>query len=315
MFDYNIINDMLNNEVVNFKPHELLYIQRIVDVVLKNDKNLIATKFKNHIEAYQSLKLVYKFLEELNPKYADIFKKATDKGRLKLDYDVDETGGSYYDEDEGKIMYVPINHNIHDSSTMVHELMHDINLEPDKLSATRFLFTEATSILGEMLYHDYLVEHNLYVHDARANLKETFWFASRRTKKTDFEIQLILNYLNEGFVNDGTIKSLTKYDNEYNFQVNYSLSEIVDEQNFGFYNDQKYVIGILFASYMYNRIKTDNKKIHELYAINEIMNDISFGELMLFLDLESHRHDEYLLTSESLEKLNKSYQKVLKNIG
>lgn len=314
MFDYNVINDMLSEELMNAKPRQLLYIQRIVDVVLSNYKSLTATRFKNNFEAYQSLKLVYKFLNELNPKYADIFKNAIDNGRLKLEYDL-YSGCSYYDELDGKIMLIPINHDIHDSSTMVHELMHDINLNPNKLSATRFLFTESISILGEMLYHDFLVDNNLFVHDAKANLKETFWFATRISKKTDFEIQLMLNYLNDGFINDGTIKNLTTYDDEYNFQVNYSLNEIIDDNTFGFYDDQKYVIGILFACYMYNRIKTDKNKINDLFTINEIMNDVSFRELMYFLDLESHKSDEFLLTSDSIEKLNKSYQKVLKNIG
>ena len=210
-------------------------------------------------------------------------------------------------------MLIPINHNIHDSSTMVHELMHNLNMRPDYLSITRFLFTESISILGEMLYASYLIENNLYIHDIKVNLKDLFWSASRISMKNDFDIQLMLEYLNDGYVNDKTIKNL-RLNREYNYQIDYSLSEL-ETSNFGFDMDQRYSIGILFACYMYERIKNNKKNIVELFEINEMINDISFKELMAYLGLETEKKDEFLLTNDSLDILEKSYKKVLKSIG
>ena len=66
---------------------------------------------------------------------------------------------------------------------------------------------------------------------------------------------------------------------------------------------------------MYERIKINSKNKHELFDINDMINEISFKELMSYLDLETEKKDEFLLTNDSLDILEKSYKKVLKSIG
>lgn len=314
MFDYNKINDILDEYCNGASANELIYIQDIVNIVLNNSKDFHSAKMKDSIEVYQSLKMVYKFLNSLDKNYATYFQKAIEDKRLILDYDL-YCGCSYFDVEKGKLMCIPISHTISDSFVMSHELMHDMNLKPYKLNLTRHLFTESISILAELLYYDYLVENNLYVHDAKAYIQQVFWHAHRKSMKNDFEIQLMLNYINNGFVNDCTIKNLTTMDREYNYQIAYSLSDMINDGDIGIDCDQRYSIGIIFASYMYDCINNNKGKVGEFLALNELMHDISFNELMYYLDLETERFNNFVLTKESKNILKQSYQKVIKKIG
>ena len=297
----------------NSNIEEFIYIRRIIDIILNNKHHFEYREFNTYIELYKSLTLVYKFLKELNPNYEKYFERKLDDGTFSFDYNYD-MGYSYLDKNLHKRILIPVKNDIHDAFVIIHELMHNKNLTIESDSITRHLFTESLSILGEMLFHDYLIKKNIYVHDANKHISDVFWAASRITMKNDFEVKLCIQYLNDKYINSNTIKDLSCNDDEYNWQIYYSIIDAVKANSLALDTDQRYSIGIVFASYMHQRIKNNPNKIEELFDLNEIVNDIKLDELMYYLDLDVENTDNTVLTFDSIKKLEKAYVKELKNL-
>lgn len=307
------LNQILYNYLKNSNAEEFIFIQRIIDIILNNKHHFEYKGFNKQIELYRSLTLVYKFLKQLNPNYEKYFERKLDDGTISFNYDY-EIGCSYFDESYNKRILIPVTHSIHDSFVIIHELMHNKNLKIDSDSITRHLFTESMSILGEMLFHDYLVEKHLYVHDANKHMEDVFWAAYRITMKNDFEVKLSLSYLDDNYLSDNTITSLYKKDDEYNWQIYYSIIDALNYKTLSIDTEQRYSIGIVFASYLHQRIKKNPNKKYELFELNEIINEISIEELMYYLDLDVEDFDNSILTYDSVKKLEKAYKKELKSL-
>lgn len=292
---------------------EFIYIQRIIDIILNNNHHFEYTEFNTYIELYKSLTLVYKFLENLNLNYEKYFQKKLDDGTILFDYNYD-MGYSYVDKDMHKKILIPVKNDIHDAFVIIHELMHNKNLKIESDSTTRHLFTESLSILGEMLFHDYLIKRNIYVHDANKHISDIFWAAKRITMKNDFETKLCIQYLNDRYINSSTIKNLSCKNDEYNWQIYYSIMDALNSKTFALDTDQRYSIGIVFASYMHQKIKDNSSKLDEFFYLNEIINEVTIDELMYYLDLDVEISDTTVLTFDSIKKLEKAYVKELKNL-
>ena len=294
---------------------EFIYIQRIIDIVLRNKRHFECKKFNSHIDLRKSLTLVYNFLEQLNLNYQTYFEDRINDKTFSFDQNY-EFGYCYYDEKVGKRILIPINCNIHDGFVTIHELIHSMNLKVGSDSITRHLFTESISILAEMLFHDYLIKNKLYVHDAKMNLKNIFESAQLTTMKNDFEVKLALQYLGNQCININEIKDLSSSnDDDYNWQIYYSITDAVNKKYLELDIDQRYSIGIVFASYMHDQILENNKNIKKFFELNDIINNITVEELMSYLDLTVEDSDNTILTYDSIGKLEKSYKKELKRLG
>lgn len=309
----NELNNILYMYLKNNNEEEFIYIQKIIDIVLNNKRRFELKEFNTYMELYKSLTLVYKFLKELNPNYEKYFERKLDDGTISFDYNY-EMGYSYFDNNFHKRILIPVNHNIYDAFVIIHELMHNKNLKVNSNSITRHLFTESLSILGEMLFHDYLIKNKLYVHDANKHIEDVFWAANRITMKNDFEIKMSLGFLNNRYLSNDTIKTLYSKNDEYNWQIYYSIIDALKNKTLAIDTEQRYTIGIVFASYMHQRIINNQKKIYELFELNDIINDITLEELMYYLDLDVEDNDNFILTYDSIEKLEKSYKKELKSL-
>lgn len=310
--DYKKINDDLYNYLDGATPYDFNYIRGLNDIIVSNSTIFNYEEYKNRIKLYDSLTMVRDFLKTINEDYADYFERKLYDGTIDLSYD-HEFGLSYYDdENKRKQIIIPIENNIHDSFVMIHELFHNKNLVVNSESITRHLFTESISLLGELLYRDYLIQNNLCNHDARKHINDLFWSSKRIAMKNDFEIKFMDYFLNNGYVDRNVVNWLSfDKDNEYNWQIVYALMEINKNGVFDFDQDQRYSIGILFASYMHQRILNDKKKLLELIEINEFINSIYYADLMHYLDL-STIEDDYILDSASLKKLDYAYKQELK---
>ena len=311
--DYKKINDDLYNYLDGAIPYDFNYIRGINDIIVANPTSFSYQDYKSYIKVYDSLTMVRDFLKIINEDYADYFERKLYDGTMDISYD-NESGLSYYDyENKRKQMIIPIENNIHDSFVMIHELFHNKNLVVNSESITRHLFTESISILGELLYRDYLIQNNLYNHDARKHINDLFWSGKRIAMQNDFEIKFMDYFLNYGYVDRDVVSWLSfDKDNEYNWQIVYSLMDINKKGGFNFDDNQRYSIGILFASYMHQRILKDKNKLLELIEINEFINEIYYADLMHYLDLNTITEDDYILDSASLKKLDYAYKKELK---
>ena len=307
------LNDILYMYLSNNNPEDFIYIQRIIDTILKNNRKYECKEFNTYVELYKSLKLVYEFLEELNPNYRKYFERKINDETISFDYTY-QMGYSYIDNSMHKRILIPVNHNINDSFVIIHELMHNKNLKVDKSSITRHLFTECFSILGEMLFNDYLVKNNIYKGEAGKHMEDIFWATTRITKKNDFETKLSISFLCNGYLDSKSFTDLYSKDDEYNWQIYYSIIDALNYKTLSIDTEQRYSIGILFASYLHQRILDNPKKIYEFFELNDIINDITVEELMHYLDLEVENTDNTVLTFESLETLGNAYKKELKSL-
>lgn len=311
--DYKKINDDLYNYLEGATPYDFNYIRGLNDIIVSDSTNFSYQDYKSYIKVYDSLKLTSEFFKTISEDYSKYFERKLYDGTMDISYEHD-FGLSYYDvKNQRKQMLIPIENNIHDSFVMIHELFHNKNLVVNSESITRHLFTESISILGELLYRDYLIQNNLYNHDARKHINDLFWSSKRIAMQNDFEIKFMDYFLNYGYV-DRDVVSWLSFDkkNEYNWQIVYSLMDINKNGGFNFDDNQRYSIGILFASYMHQRILKDKNKLLELIEINEFVNEIYYADLMNYLDLNTIDEDSYILDKKSLKKLELAYKKELK---
>ena len=267
------------------------------------------------IAIQDTLHLVYKFLRIIDSSYADYLIKRVNDGSMEFSTQF-EVGQSLYNlKLQKRRIMIPIKYTIDDAYIIIHELLHDYNLDINNLSVARHLFTETISILGEILFKDYLKQNNLFVEDYQKRIKNDFWFIKRIAFKNDFEIKLMLYYLENGYIDKSVVSNILCDTNEsYVFQANYSLMDANEFETMSLDISQRYIIGGLFASYMHERILKNPQNIEEFKEINDIINYINFEDVVNYFDLEVENYDNFVLTDESVKRLQKSYNNELKRL-
>lgn len=310
MFDYDLINDKLASYLEGATLEEFEFIKTLNDIILKNPIKQKNQKYDEKIDINYSASLVYSFFKSLNEEYASHFEKRLNDGTFIIDEAL-EIGQSYYNNDINKpIIEIPFTKTIEDSFVMVHELLHDINLNPENNSTHRLLFTETISMLGELLFKDFLVRNSLCMKDSYKEIINTTISVNEMAISNSFDLEMVKLYISNGYVSISDLKELYY---QYGEDTSYYVMEyLMGSGSLSIDYNQRYIIGELLSCYMYDRIKNNSKYICELMDTNSIMNDVFFDEIINYLDLDM-KDDEYLfLTDSSLEKLEKCYQKKLK---
>lgn len=113
---------------------------------------------------------------------------------------------------------------------------------------------------------------------------------------------------------DKIIGDLYSKNDEYNWQIYYSINDAIKNKTLALDIDQRYSIGIVFASYLHQQIIDNSKNVYKLFELNEMINNTIVEELMYYLDLDVEDTDNIRLTYESIKKLEKAYQKELKSL-
>ena len=276
---------------------------------IRNDK----TKYTKKVPLKKNIKYVSEFLYNLNPEYYEYLKLRLKDGTFIFDEEAKENAYSTYDIiDKRRIIYIPVLNTLEDSFSIVHELMHDMNLSvEDSLyeNISRYYFTEGISILSEYLLSDYLI--NKKVKDAKVNNEKIIYASRIKAVLTDFNLRLVNHYIENGYVTEADIVDILGLYNVSELPyLKETLEEIVDSGELTIVNEQRYVISSLISSYMYNRIHISNKNIQELFDMNELIQNNDFQAILDYLGFD---YNDFDLTDKSYEMLRDNYKKFVKS--
>ena len=280
--------------------------------ILLNEKNF-KFNYKNK-KKYDFKKidlLVEDFLCNLNHSYLDYYRlRKSDGSFIFKENDICGEGYSTYnDETNQREIYVGLTGYIEDGFSIVHELFHDINMTDNYFDSNgRYFFTECLSMLGEFLFYDYLADKNIV--DKRNVMQLCFYFLRSKALEVNFNLKLIREYFERGYLNDIIVHNIIKsYPEQYKGDIDDIIFSICQGEWLTLEEEQTYILSCLCAIYMYYRIKDNKKNLNELFDLNQVLNDLNLGQVLDYLDLE---HGDFDLTSDSYSILRDNYKRFIK---
>ena len=204
------INKLIKEYIIELNPDEtdFNFISSLVDIVINTRSKATRQTYRSVYRLSDSLISSKKFLSSLDPSYGDLLLKLLKSEELEL---VKVTGRNNYiasstlTESGTHHIFLPYNETIEDSYTIVHEVLHDSNVSLE-LTESRFLFTEAISILGEMLFEDYY--SSTKPKEYLKNGKDLLYAILNKAVSLHIQIELIKLFLKYGEVNKSNIKVL-----------------------------------------------------------------------------------------------------------
>lgn len=309
-------NNILLKYILNTELYDISYyssISRMSRIILNSRVPNFRDKIKNRFGITNSYKLAYEFFYSLDPAYASYFVERANSSDIILNYfkKNNQTAFSYLDDAGNKKIYLPYGRDICDCFTLVHEVLHDMNLDSNNISITRSLFTEYISIYGEMLLSDFISKK--YGVDFSINSKFTFNGCYIKAISVDFQLSLLKKMLDKGYVNDYDVANII---NQYNpFYRSYLLKNyktIFDNSDLSIEFESRYVIAVLLSCYTKDLVKNKRYNTDMYKFLNENINYLYPEEFYSMLDLDVV--DEYTLdlSEDSYKKLKKSYCKYMR---
>ena len=289
---------------------DLILMMKCTDIILNCRDIKYDYKFRQKYHLDQSDKLVEEFLEILNPKYLEYYRMRKEDGSFIFDESCEKVAFQYYDFDNKKrLIYIPVTFTLEDSFSIIHELFHDINCSGSKCdSAGRNYFTEGISLLGELLFSDFLKSKNIkevnnYILKAINGLKH-------EALEVDFNLRLILEYLKVGYIDGYMVNDVfVSYPRKYHGFLREVVDYICFDEKLTLEEEEPYVLSYLVAIYMYDRIKRNKKNLEELFDLNQKLDDFSMEQVLDYLGID---YDDVSLTSESYDILRSGFVKFIK---
>ena len=302
--EYVILNDI--NSIDDIKT-----IKRINDIVLNNCNYRYYLKYRRKYNFNQIDGIVNEFLKNINYDYYLYYQLRKKDGTICFDEkNIHPIAYSYYDfENEKRYIYIPISHTLEDAFCIVHELNHDRNIDVSGENDTRMIFTESLSLLLELLFEDYLKKYK--INDYKVCNNYSLKAINYKSLYIDFVLKLIRLYIEKYSINYSDFCEVIKdYNNDQRRDLNQILLDIIEENNVDVDYEFRYIIGILIATYLYKRIKTNKNNIQELFEMNDIIKDFNQNQVFDFLELD---YSDLDLTDESYFTLENNYKKYVRN--
>ena len=302
------INKLIKEYIIELNPDEtdFNFISSLVDIVINTKSKATRQTYRSVYRLSDSLISSKKFLSSLDPSYGDLLLKLLKSEELEL---VKVTGRNNYiasstlTESGIHHIFLPYNETIEDSYTIVHEVLHDSNVSLE-LTESRFLFTEAISILGEMLFEDYY--SSTKPKEYLKNGKDLLYAILNKAVSLYIQIELIKLFLKYGEVNKSNIKEIGVTDSLKPF-INMYLNYYSKLDELPFDNDQRHLMGFLFASHMHD----SGDGANYLRDINRVINDVSFDDILSNIGIHTTNSDGYDLDIASKKVLKKTYERAV----
>jgi hypothetical protein len=289
---------------------DLALMMRCSDIILDCRNVKYDYKYRRKYSLEQSDKMVEEFLENLNPEYLNYYRLRKEDGTIVFDKKSHELAYQFYDAEVNKgIIYVPVTFTLEDSYTIIHELFHDINCSyTGSSSVGRHYLTEGLSFLGELLFSEFLKSRN--IKEVNHCLLKSMETLKLQSLIVNFELRLVLEYLKNGYIDEYVVSNIFwSYSTEYYDDLfNIIISACYDEE-INLDQMETYVLSYLVAIYMYDRIKSNNKNLDELFDLNQILDDLSIEQVLEYLGID---YDDVTLTSKSYEMLRSGLTKFMK---
>lgn len=310
-----ILNDVMEkyiSDVGYFSTDDFSNIKKLSEIILSIHEPKFSDKIKTRVGINRSINLAFDFFNSIDDSYGSYFENRLLEGAYDFEHvskNDSSLSSSYFDPDLGlKKMHIFYRNQITDAFSIVHETFHDANLEPYNYNYTRNLFTEYISIFGEFLFENFISD--IY-RNCKASNNYSFIGCYFKALKVDFELSLFKCYLEDGFINDYSFNSIiSSYPRKYHDYLLDICCSIIKDNDFDFDYQMRYLYGILFSCYSYDRFMNNDFDIEVYKFIHENINYLYPEEVHEFLGLDVI--DDYMLLSpESYDKLSKSYRKVM----
>ena len=265
------------------------FLKTLNDYVIENTHEFNKEPvYLNRVGINNSYKYSYNFFKTINPIYAEYLEKRWNEAFIFCENNLYGVSNTFYDQKcHDTRIKLFVRKNISDSYTIVHELIHDMNLKEATISENDsfYLLCEVFSIAFYAIYtNSYIVDFEYYLLDK--------FFEKDYVCKKD-----IINYLEKHPKNSAL--------------VGYLIDDILDNESLSLDYEQRYIFGIFLASYMHDRIIENPKKIQEFIELNDYLNSLEIYDIFKIIDLDFN-HDSETLTPDSYKKLFKSYKNEMK---
>ncbi len=348
---YDQLNNILSQELSS--PHFtrllplLNEVVKLATIIIQNTPSLTTKQCSNKVPLNDSLQNVESFFYQLNPIYASRFQyflheQNTYKGQkdntvkfyriLKDGQSQEYEGQSHIDKSQvnqdGSI-HIDYNETIEDTFTIAHEHIHRFSYQPQCNSDIKQFLGETPTITIEYLLQDYLLNNSNYNHD-EINIR----LNNRLNTAYDDAIAIITEYLllnlyqqNNHHLTPSIIidylNSLDKTSKLYQLLSTRGLgylNDIVNKRHLQFPTRQRYVIGTILASDLYNQIQSAPLNITKLFRLIDILghNNTTIDNDIITLkqlDIPIFHQNKIELIPVNISRLTKSYQQIIAKLN
>lgn len=285
-------------------------IESLLDIVLSNMIITRSANYKLAMPTQNSIEYSIDFINSISNKYGAIARNMFSSIEYyNIIYRTDIESCVYNRNGHPK-MDLFLGNNIEDSYTITHELFHCINFG---FTLNRNLITETISLTSERLQQEYFKKIDIKEFQKRE--RNIFFEINQLAYIVDFELKLIKYYLTYKTIdNDFLSRFINSRDRRYARIIEEEIDEILGYNNlrYGYY--QRYIIAIVLSSLLVNLINDNPENIKLFIGLNDNCNQFSFIESLEYLGLEVINKDIPILSNDSLNILEKEYQKRLSKL-
>lgn len=285
-------------------------IESLLDIVLSNMIITRSANYKLAMPTQNSIEYSIDFINSISNKYGAIARNMfSSLEYYNIIYRTD-IESCVYNRNGLPKMDLFLGNTIEDSYTITHELFHCINFG---FTLNRNLITETISLTAERLQQEYFKKIDIKEFQKRE--RNIFFEINQLAYIVDFELKLIKYYLTYKTIdNDFLSRFINSRDRRYARIIEEEIDEILGYNNlrYGYY--QRYIIAIVLSSLLVNLINDNPENIKLFIGLNDNCNQFSFIESLEYLGLEVINKDIPILSNDSLNILEKEYQKRLSKL-
>lgn len=285
-------------------------IESLLDIVLSNMIITRSANYKLAMPTKNSIEYSIDFINSISNKYGAIARNMfSSLEYYNIIYRTD-IESCVYNRNGLPKMDLFLGNTIEDSYTITHELFHCINFG---FTLNRNLITETISLTAERLQQEYFKKIDIKEFQKRE--RNIFFEINQLAYIVDFELKLIKYYLTYKTIdNDFLSRFINSRDRRYARIIEEEIDEILGYNNlrYGYY--QRYIIAIVLSSLLVNLINDNPENIKLFIGLNDNCNQFSFIESLEYLGLEVINKDIPILSNDSLNILEKEYQKRLSKL-
>lgn len=285
-------------------------IESLLDIVLSNMIITRSTNYKLAMPTKNSIEYSIDFINSISNRYGAIARNMfSSLEYYNIIYRTDIESCVYNRNGHPK-MDLFLGNTIEDSYTITHELFHCINFG---FTLNRNLITETISLTAERLQQEYFKKIDIKEFQKRE--RNIFFEINQLAYIVDFELKLIKYYLTYKTIdNDFLSRFINSRDRRYARIIEEEIDEILGYNHLRYNYYQRYIIAIVLSSLLVNLINDNPENIKLFIGLNDNCNQFSFIESLEYLGLEVINKDIPILSNDSLNILEKEYQKRLSKL-
>ena len=330
------IKNTLEDERLKYHLQYLDEVVKLASIIIENTKDLVVDNYYTNVSLDNSIDIVTNFFSKINVEYASRFLKLLKEkdiynGKACNIVNFNKIDSPRIDRSEVRddgSLHIDYSETLADAFNISHEFTHKFSKQKYKDSTIKQFLGESTTLTIEFLLEDYLLESSGYDKDEikirKTNrLKETYDNATavifehtllKLYKKSNGRLneEILVNYLNS-FPKDSRL-----YESFFHNSKRY-LDDIVSKGYLQFSYRQRYVIGVVLASYFHDSITKDESYKDRLFYLIEILGHTDMTSLddlkaLEKLEIPVIEEGNFKVNPNNIEKLSDCYKKEVNDV-